>query len=277
MQKNKLIDKLFLIVVSILTILIGIVFIVQVLRIYYGNNGDYTFDICGKYLLEMLPIMIIWILSLVFSSVYFNLKRSSNKSVAKVTYAYRYKFYESMYVIDESFKNEYDFINKEKKKRKIALIINVVVLVICAGMSLGYLLNVKHFDSTGDLSKQAIDMGICLLPWVVISFGCLICTTIYEEFSYKKCIDVIKVFIKNGKKEVIKKDNNEQKIINVLRVTILTISIVLIIVGIFDGGAMDVLQKAINICTECIGLGQEFVCLIRLKISLLKLCLVKER
>ena len=35
MQKNKLIDKLFLIIVSIQTILMGILFIVQILRIYY--------------------------------------------------------------------------------------------------------------------------------------------------------------------------------------------------------------------------------------------------
>nr|WP_251616997.1 CD1871A family CXXC motif-containing protein [Pumilibacter muris] len=28
-----------------------------------------------------------------------------------------------------------------------------------------------------------------------------------------------------------------------------------IIAGIFNGGARDVLIKAVNICTECIGLG----------------------
>lgn len=33
------------------------------------------------------------------------------------------------------------------------------------------------------------------------------------------------------------------------------LAVVLIIVGIMNGGARDVLIKAINICTECIGLG----------------------
>ena len=48
MQKNKLIDKLFLIIVSIQTILMGILFIVQILRIYYGNNKTFTWEICGE-------------------------------------------------------------------------------------------------------------------------------------------------------------------------------------------------------------------------------------
>lgn len=39
------------------------------------------------------------------------------------------------------------------------------------------------------------------------------------------------------------------------RLTLAVIAVVFIVVGIFNGGMADVLQKAINICTECIGLG----------------------
>ena len=49
--------------------------------------------------------------------------------------------------------------------------------------------------------------------------------------------------------------NNKNKAINITRVALLALSVLLIVVGIFNGGAEDVLQKAINICTECIGLG----------------------
>ena len=41
----------------------------------------------------------------------------------------------------------------------------------------------------------------------------------------------------------------------IAQLSIITISVCLILVGIFNGGASDTLQKAINICTECIGLG----------------------
>ena len=40
-----------------------------------------------------------------------------------------------------------------------------------------------------------------------------------------------------------------------LRGILLMLAIVLIVWGVFNGGLYDVLVKAINICTECIGLG----------------------
>ncbi|MBQ7139309.1 MAG: thioredoxin [Clostridia bacterium] len=40
-----------------------------------------------------------------------------------------------------------------------------------------------------------------------------------------------------------------------LRLLILCAAIVFILLGVMNGGAYDVLVKAINICTECIGLG----------------------
>lgn len=42
---------------------------------------------------------------------------------------------------------------------------------------------------------------------------------------------------------------------NKLRGLILCITIAFILLGVMNGGAYDVLVKAINICTECIGLG----------------------
>ena len=42
---------------------------------------------------------------------------------------------------------------------------------------------------------------------------------------------------------------------NILRMLLLCAAIVFIMLGAMNGGAYDVLVKAINICTECIGLG----------------------
>ena len=39
------------------------------------------------------------------------------------------------------------------------------------------------------------------------------------------------------------------------RLTILVLAVTFIIIGAFNGGMADVLRKAVNICTECIGLG----------------------
>ena len=43
--------------------------------------------------------------------------------------------------------------------------------------------------------------------------------------------------------------------VNVLRICLYLAAIVFIVLGVMNGGLYDVLVKAINICTECIGLG----------------------
>ena len=74
MKNKKLLDKIFLIIVSILTILMGLIFIIQVLRIYYGNDKTFTREICSEFLLQMLPVIILWVITVVVSFVYFTIK-----------------------------------------------------------------------------------------------------------------------------------------------------------------------------------------------------------
>lgn len=257
MDKNKKLSKLFMILVSIQTILMGIVFIVQLLRIYYGNNHIYTSEICGKYVLQILPVILIWIALIITSYVYHRLSNSRDDRPSKMTNTAKLKLFEYQCpVCDED--NELKIaLNKEKNKRKIVWIINIVIIVLCSLMGLLYLINVKHFDSQGNFSEQAIQMTIHLLPWVIISFISLIMCLLFEEASAAKSIEIIKAIIKTeGKKsENYTKVLNEDKKIMIIRLSIIVIAVVLIIHGIINGGAADVLQKAINICTECIGLG----------------------
>ena len=79
----------------------------------------------------------------------------------------------------------------------------------------------------------------------------------YVEYSSRKSIEYIKQIIKeNGRSEKIINDSKRKNLaINITRVSIICIAVAFIVIGIINGGATDVLQKAIEICTECIGLG----------------------
>ncbi|MBP3451179.1 MAG: thioredoxin [Agathobacter sp.] len=48
---------------------------------------------------------------------------------------------------------------------------------------------------------------------------------------------------------------SNEKNLNPYRNAILIASLILVVYGFLNGGTVDVLAKAINICTECIGLG----------------------
>ena len=257
MNKNKLLNKIFLIIVSAQTLLMSSLFIVQVLRIYYGNNGTFTREICSEYLLQILPIIILWFIIILASYIYFYNQKKTMNEVAKTTNVQKLHNLELMCPdYNENLKEEYSLLEKYKKNRKIAWIINIAILVICSIMGLLYLLNVEHFKADGDLMEQAIQMGVHLLPWVVIAFISLIVCTLYEESSSKQSIEVIKLIMKtNGRKTLKSVVKSNQLKLNIARISILVIAVIFIISGILNGGVADVLQKAINICTECIGLG----------------------
>lgn len=259
MNRNKLINKILPIITSAQTFLMAALFIVQVLRIYYGNKKVFTREICSLYLMQILPVIIIWIIILIVSFVYYRLNEQKDKNVSKITNMVKLENLERICpdFDDVSLKDDYELLNKQKKNRKIASIINIVIIIICSVMGLCYLLNSKHFDASGNLNEQAIQMGIHLLPWVIISFISLIGCTIYQEYSAKTSINLIKgIIVTNGKKSsnsnLIKK---QKKTVLITQIAIITVAIAFIIHGIIDDQALDVLYKAIKICTECIGLG----------------------
>ena len=61
--------------------------------------------------------------------------------------------------------------------------------------------------------------------------------------------------VANITKELSEADILEAKRIKVTRYCILGVAILFLVYGLATGGIADVLAKAINICTECIGLG----------------------
>ena len=262
-------NKLFLIITSVQTIIMGFLFIIQVLRIYVGNEGKFTREICKDYIIQILPAIILWILLIIASFIYYYIKGNPKEKIAKLSNINKLTNLENICPkqsqLDESLDSaslesldsEYRLLNKEKKNRKTAFIATLVIIIISSVMGLLYLVNPNHFDSTGDVTKQIGSMSIYLLPWVIISFGSLIAYSIYEEYSSKKSIESIKKIITISKQKQAKAIKQENKTISkkVIQIAVLVIAIGLIVVGLINDGDKSVLQKAITICNECIGLG----------------------
>ena len=80
-----------------------------------------------------------------------------------------------------------------------------------------------------------------------------------QELLAKTDAEAFKAYIKeNGAPRVTKPeaaDNGKVNYTVIARYVILGVAVVFIILGVFNGGMVDVLQKAVKICTECIGLG----------------------
>ncbi len=156
-------------------------------------------------------------------------------------------------------------IEREEKKRKM---LNTVLFALLAAGSAGALvfaLNGDNYSST-DINQSILTvLGLvlaCLSPATVFAF-----INIYAaNKSMDSEIKAVRKEIAGGaflhssenKSDVNKYSffkKNEKKIKIVLTSVIAAVSVLFVILGIFNGGLDDVIAKAVKICQECIGMG----------------------
>lgn len=141
----------------------------------------------------------------------------------------------------------------EEKKRKLVTVACGVICALCAVPAAIYLLNIEHFTSW-DLESVMGAMLLNVGPWVLIAFVALFVraqisfdSTAREAAAAAKAPKLEKTLEKTQKAS-----GNGTK---ALRIALYVAAVALVVLGIINGGMRDVLVKAINICTECIGLG----------------------
>ena len=139
----------------------------------------------------------------------------------------------------------------EEVKRGIVTALVGIGCVICAAATLRLLLESGRFDST-DLEMVVPRLVLDVLPWTALAIAFLMTGAQLRHISLKKEIELSKSAPK-GEAAPVKALSASAK--NIVRAAVLIASVALIAAGIYNGGMFDVLVKAINICTECIGLG----------------------
>lgn len=139
---------------------------------------------------------------------------------------------------------------KEEKKRRNCLILCMIVCAVCAAAVLRYLLLPTSFASR-DLEPVMGQLVLHITPWVVAAVAALMVHAQLREASVLREIDLAK----QAEKKPMTAAAAKHYPVNAARAVLMAAAIVLIVLGIMNGGMRDVLVKAINICTECIGLG----------------------
>lgn len=139
----------------------------------------------------------------------------------------------------------------EERKRKNLTIICAAVCALCAGMALVYLLDGAHFASR-DLESVMCALLLNIAPWVAAGFAALLALAQLRRVSVLREIEAAK---EAPKTEPEPQEVKKSTLVTAGRVVLAAAALALIIAGIANGGMRDVLVKAVNICTECIGLG----------------------
>lgn len=152
--------------------------------------------------------------------------------------------------LDESVINS---IKKEQKLRKIHSVIRSLLILISGTVFLVYALNPDNFHKS-EINASMIKAMYLLLPCLTVSFAYSLFTAYFSDKSLQRETELIKQ-APSAESEAVSKNNISPKKLNILRIILLISGITVLLYGFLSGGVADVLTKAVNICTECIGLG----------------------
>lgn len=142
---------------------------------------------------------------------------------------------------------------RERKQRRIESVIVIAVLLVCSIGFLFYGANSANFHQT-EINASMAKAVIILLCWLAVPFGLFICVHYRSSASLQREIDLVKMIPAGEKKPAPVKAASSKGLLAV-RLVLVCVGIALLVYGFFAGGTADVLTKAINICTECVGLG----------------------
>lgn len=156
-----------------------------------------------------------------------------------------------LFLFWESRENTEDM-REEQRARRLRRVLCLVWCLVCAALAGAYLLNVSHFTSW-DLEQVMGQMLLHVAPPTVAAFAALLVLSVWEKDSARRENEMARTApVKKDKAPAPKQPG---KGIAIGRVCLYAAAIALVVLGVLNGGMYDVLVKAINICTECIGLG----------------------
>ena len=128
---------------------------------------------------------------------------------------------------------------------------------LCMLPVLLYMTDGTHFPND-DLERVMGQFAIHVFPWIILGLACLMVSAVLQGRSIRREYDAIMARIKEEKAAGVKAEPKAAapaRDLKAVRIVILAVAVVFIIVGIFNGSMMAVVNKAIRICTECVGLG----------------------
>lgn len=241
--------RVYKIAMSAMTVLTGVCLAVACVDIYRAGEG-FSADAVADRFSVISPAVYIWLALVVIGVVlHFALpEKASRGNLGGNTSAALKRMYGKL------GDNVPDAARKEQQKRKLFYAVGAILLTLGSVAFLVYSLNGDNYshDMNASVKKTVFAMLLCLLlpfVWAVISY--YLCTA-----SRKRELALLKALKPDPTKTVcIRKGSREELVVSVVRGALLVLGTAFLVYGICTDGVSAVLTKAVNICTECIGLG----------------------
>lgn len=263
---------------SLMTAVTGALFIWQTLDIYLsGGSRPFTREIVLERLNRIAPAFWIWVVMVAVGFIIWEVFAVSCKRAPLKDDCYALRRLKKR-VPEKVGESGLASLKAVKRGELINLIVKLCAAALClAGVAYGiaYLATASNFPKT-DVNGEMLNMAAHLAPCVFAALLILCGVTLYLSISAKKQLPHVKQLIasaksdeKNGVEAIYVTGNtavadlygrwkalsNHKYFILGVRIAIAVFAVTFIILGIVNGNMRAILIKAINICTECIGLG----------------------
>lgn len=255
---------------GVLSVALGAAFIVQVWRIFSIGERAFTAARVAKYFRQIAPIAFAWVEAVIGGVILNAMFPSEEKLTPYVD--------ENVTLARLTRRCETEKRQPLIKRRKAAWVACFWIggaLIVAAGIFFfGPLIPIadEGFFATHEEATRLVLALPCVIAALCVWSG----VEAYDSKSKKREIAIVKQeIVENAKKGVkvtpsqteevktglalkldrVKKFCSGKWFIFGLKTTLFVVAVVFIVTGILGGGMGDVLLKAINICTQCIGLG----------------------
>ncbi len=258
-KRNRLIKNIFGGAYIGVTVVLGALFIWALLDIYFGGQGSevvFTREKVAEKLLILLAPILIWIL-MTISAFVLSLVFPVTDKRSRPRDEYLYMRFRKR--VPASSKNNEEFsmiVAHERQSRyiKIALLsVGLAIFVYCVV----FLAIPENFPKK-DVTAEILNMVKFLFPFIALfGIACYI-ASVYEGIKASKLLPSVRRLAGKTVEEgegFFEKIFGCEKVVFFSRIALFSVAVIFIIIGTMNGGLHDVLVKAINICTECIGLG----------------------
>ena len=251
----KRLRRIYGIILSISLVIAGICLIAGCIAIYNAGEHPYSRETVGTAFSKIaVPVYASLILTAVGFILEFLYPAESEKRNAPKDYPNIINRLAVKKDLDKCDKALADSIRKERDARKRRSLILTVILCISSAVFLVYALNSNNFHQS-QINESVIDAMKLLFPCLAVPFVYGVFTAYSNEKSFIREIELIKQAPSSEAKNGSDKKSPSAIGFSVLRYILLAVGIGILIFGYISGGTADVLTKAVNICTECIGLG----------------------
>lgn len=276
-EKQKKITRLvYGIILSALTIVAGVLLIVQSQRIYHSTPiSPYSREVVAKYLSEISAVLYVWIAAVIVGAILWQIIPPEQKKL-------RGTIYNTSVLKRTKSRLPLGVSSQKLHRMEVAKAIVWAVAIAFAILScvmIGLVVwnkNYYHLEASQfNPMQDMLNMLPKFMPWVAAALLVAIGVSVYTEISAKYELNEVKRLIVESKKnpEIIPQSVVQKKKLNVeipqvfksakfkkyallsTRVALAVVAVVFVIVGALNGGLLAVLEKAVNICRECIGLG----------------------